>query len=253
MRHKHWTEESTAAFAYRIASDFVEQLERKRESLNWSKRRLARELELSPGRISQVINDPGNLTLELMVKVARALQMKVSILAYEDGDKENYRGPINADVFRSCWEITGKPKGKLELDQVHLAATIDNMFEQYVRVGDKLSPVDNAPIVTLEESKRENHLMAEPTQIIFKYQELAEVLARHANVTTGHWGIFIKFALGATNIGPDNNNLQPAAIVPVVEIGIRQFDEPCNLTVDAAQIKPVKAVKAAPRKRKQVK
>jgi hypothetical protein len=31
MRHKHWTEESTAAFAYRIASDFVEQLEQKRK------------------------------------------------------------------------------------------------------------------------------------------------------------------------------------------------------------------------------
>jgi transcriptional regulator with XRE-family HTH domain len=131
MRYKHWTEESVAAFAYRIASDFVEQLERKRESLNWSKRRLARELKLSPGRISQVINDPGNLTLELMVKVARALQMKVSILAYEDGDKENFRGPINADVFRSCWEKRGKPNGKWELD---MAVTIDNMFEPYARM-----------------------------------------------------------------------------------------------------------------------
>lgn len=79
------------------------------------------------------------------------------------------------------------------------------------------------------------------------------MLVRHANVASGHWGIFIKFALNATNIGPDRNNLQPAAIVPVVEIGIRQFDEPCNLTVDAAQIKPIKAVKATPRKRKQVK
>lgn len=95
--------------------------------------------------------------------------------------------------------------------------------------------------------------MAEPTQILFKYQELAEVLARHANVTAGHWGIYIKFALSASNVGSDKNSLLPAAIVPVVEIGIRQFEEPCNLTVDAAQIKPVKAVKATPRKRKQVK
>jgi transcriptional regulator with XRE-family HTH domain len=152
MKHKHWTEESTAAFAYRIASDFVEQLEQKRKSLNWRKRRLARELGLSPGRVSQLINDPGNLTLELMVKVARALQMKVSVLAYEDGDQENYRGPINAEIFRSCWEIVGKPNGKLDLDQVHLAATIDNMFEQYVRVGDKLLPMSFAPAATQHES-----------------------------------------------------------------------------------------------------
>ncbi len=95
--------------------------------------------------------------------------------------------------------------------------------------------------------------MAEPTQIIFTYRELAEVLARHAKVTSGHWGIFIKFALSATNIGPDKNNLQPAAIVPVVEIGIRQFDEPCNLTADAAQIKPIKAAKVTPRRAKRVK
>ena len=73
---------------------------------------------------------------------------------------------------------------------------------------------------------------------------------RHANIASGHWGVFIKFALGATNIGPDKDHLLPAAVVPVVEIGIRQFEEPCNLTVDAAQIKPVKAVKVIPRKRK---
>jgi hypothetical protein len=95
--------------------------------------------------------------------------------------------------------------------------------------------------------------MAEPTQIVFSYQELAEVLARHAKVTTGHWGVFIKFALSATNIGKDKDNYLPAAIVPIVEIGIRQFDQPCNLTVDVAQIKPVEATKGTPRKKRVVK
>lgn len=152
MLYEHWTEESIGAFAYRIASDFVEQLERKRESLNWSKKRLAHELKLSPGRVSQVINDPGNLTLELMVKVARALQMKVSILAYEDGDKENFRGPINADVFRNCWENAGKPNGEWELDQVRIAATIDNMLEPCTRVSGKLLRIYSAPAATQQES-----------------------------------------------------------------------------------------------------
>jgi len=39
----------------------------------------------------------------------------------------------------------------------------------------------------------------------------------------------------------------------IMQIGIRQFDEPCNLTVDVAQIKPVGAAKTTPRKKRVVK
>ena len=91
--------------------------------------------------------------------------------------------------------------------------------------------------------------MPEPTQIIFKYQELAEVLVRHAGITSGNWGIFIKFGLSANNIGPDKNNLVPAAIVPVAEIGIQQFEEPCNLSVDASRVNPQKSVKGIRKKK----
>lgn len=152
MQHKHWTAESTVAFAYRIASDFVEQLERKREDLKWSRSRLAKELNVTPGRISQVINDPGNLSIELMIKLARALQMKVSILAYEDGDNENLRGPINADVFRSCWENAGKPNDKWAMDRIQMAETINSMFQGYVEISDKRLPMNPATIVIQEQS-----------------------------------------------------------------------------------------------------
>lgn len=76
------------------------------------------------------------------------------------------------------------------------------------------------------------------------------MLVRHANITSGHWGIYIRFALGATNIGPDKNNLMPAAIVPVAEIGISQFAEPSNLTVDASQVNPQRS--KVTRKRRKV-
>lgn len=95
--------------------------------------------------------------------------------------------------------------------------------------------------------------MPEPTNIAFTHREVAELLARHANITSGHWGISIKFGLAASNIGPDKENMCPAAIVPVIEIAIRQYDEPSNLTIDAAQIKPLKVIKAASKKTKQVK
>jgi len=144
MKHKHWTEESADAFVYRIASDFVEQLEQKRKTLKWTRKRLAHEVHLSTGRVSQVINNPGNLTLELIVKFARALQMKVSVLAYEDKDPENVNGPINAEVFRVCWENARKPTAKWQIDDIRMAATIDNMFKEYVPV---FSPIAHATSV----------------------------------------------------------------------------------------------------------
>ena len=65
------------------------------------------------------------------------------------------------------------------------------------------------------------------------------MLIKKQNIHEGLWGILIEFGLGAGNIkqGIDEDIL-PAAIVPVLRIGIRRFDSPNNLTVDAAQINP---------------
>ena len=54
----------------------------------------------------------------------------------------------------------------------------------------------------------------------------------------GHWGIFVRFGLGAGNVPNvnDNNKLLPAAIVPILELGIQKFSEPNDLTVDASRI-----------------
>jgi len=64
---------------------------------------------LSKGRISQVLNNPGNMTIGNIVKFARAVGLKVSILAYDDNDSGNEKGPINSEIFRICWENAGKP------------------------------------------------------------------------------------------------------------------------------------------------
>jgi len=107
----HWTERSTEDFLYSIASDFIEQLQAKMKlGSGWNQSRLAKAAKLSKSRISQVFNDPGNLELGTVVKLARALNMKVSVIAYEDtDDPKNERGPINADIFRMCWEKANKP------------------------------------------------------------------------------------------------------------------------------------------------
>ncbi len=105
----HWTERSIEDYHFRIAADFISQLEEKMADGGISQLELATLTGLSRGRVSQVINNPGNITVKIIVKFARALGLKVSLLAYDDGDPGNTRGPINSDIFRICWENSGKP------------------------------------------------------------------------------------------------------------------------------------------------
>ncbi len=107
----HWTERSLEDFLYSIASDFVEQLQSKMKALdNMTRAKLAKAAGVSKGRVSQIFNDPGNISLDTVVRLARALGLKVSVVAYEDtDDPHNERGPVNADVFRRCWETKGRP------------------------------------------------------------------------------------------------------------------------------------------------
>lgn len=116
----HWTERSTEDFLYSIASDFVEQLQSKMKALdNMTRAKLAKAAGISKGRISQIFNDPCNISLETIIKLARALGLKVSLMAYEDaGDPNNERGPVNADVFRILWEKAGRPFDMWDIQQL---------------------------------------------------------------------------------------------------------------------------------------
>lgn len=90
--------------------------------------------------------------------------------------------------------------------------------------------------------------MAETKMFTFSYKELAEILVKQQDIHSGLWGVYIRFGIGAANIGdPENGVLVPSAIVPVREIGLQRFDEASNLTVDAAQVNPKgrKATRAA--------
>ena len=106
----HWTARSVKDYLFRIAADFIAQLENKMESLNISQDELAQKIGVTKGRVSQLINHPGNISLAKMIEYAKALGMKVSIVAYEDNDPENKKGPIDSEIFRICWEKAGKPR-----------------------------------------------------------------------------------------------------------------------------------------------
>jgi len=108
-QNRHWTAESNDAFLHKISFDFISQVEKKLEASSFTQAELARRLGVSEGAVSHILNNPQNLTLKTIVTYARALSIKVSIVAYDDGDPHNERGPINSEVFSTCWERAGRP------------------------------------------------------------------------------------------------------------------------------------------------
>ena len=107
--NRHWTNENSKDFMFAVAMDFLTELDRVMDEQGISQRDLAKRLGISEGRVSQVVNNPGNLTLRSVVEWARALEMKVALVAYDDGDRNNDRGPVFSGVFHECWKALGKP------------------------------------------------------------------------------------------------------------------------------------------------
>lgn len=105
----HWTSRSTEDFVYRISSDFVFQIENRMDEEPLNQSNLAKRLGVSESRVSQVLHNPGNITLKKMVEYAAALGMKVAIVAYDDGDPLNENGPINSQIFTASWKRLGRP------------------------------------------------------------------------------------------------------------------------------------------------
>ena len=156
----HWTARSIEDFLFRIAMDFIVQLEDKMESLSLSQNDLAKKLGVTKGNISQMFNNPGNLGLNKIIKYSKALNMKVAIVAYDDDDPENKKGPINSEIFKICWEKSDKPREFWAFQE-----TKKNMKAQYttlpmtlaanpaIRVADVISkreqePSQGVPIVS---------------------------------------------------------------------------------------------------------
>jgi len=90
--------------------------------------------------------------------------------------------------------------------------------------------------------------MAETKVIGFAMPEIAEILVKKQDIHEGYWGIFVKFGIGAANVPQKASadatpseipSILPAAIVPILELGIQRFDSPNSLTVDAAKINPI--------------
>jgi transcriptional regulator with XRE-family HTH domain len=122
----HWTSANDESFINRITFDFIAQLEHQLEVSGTKQSELASHLNVSDGAVSQVLNfNRMNLNLKTMVRYARALGLKVAIVAYDDSDPGNKRGPVGAEIFARCWERAGKPRNLLSLDKNLQTAVTD--------------------------------------------------------------------------------------------------------------------------------
>jgi len=92
--------------------------------------------------------------------------------------------------------------------------------------------------------------MAEAQQIVFNYTELVELMLEKQGITEGLWAFYAKFGLAAANVGPGPESLQPAAIIPLLEVGIQRADQATSLTVDAARLAKKEATRGASKVRK---
>ena len=82
MSKKHWTESNTEDFQFSIAFNFVEQIMDTLRARDINQSEFADTLGLSKGRVSQIINNPGNLTLQSIVRWSRALGQKVGVVLF---------------------------------------------------------------------------------------------------------------------------------------------------------------------------
>jgi hypothetical protein len=117
----NWGNRGNDDFLYQIAFDFVAQIQDIMDAEGVGRAELAALVDLSKGRVSQVLNDPGNLTLKSVVQFTRALKRKVAIVAYDDRDPSNANGPIPPEVFVTTWTLAGRPTDMFSVNA--LAAT----------------------------------------------------------------------------------------------------------------------------------
>ena len=72
--------------------------------------------------------------------------------------------------------------------------------------------------------------MPETSQYIFSFKEIVTALIKAQGVHEGIWGLFVNFGLNASNVGPSESELRPAAMIPILALGLQKYDKESNLS-----------------------
>lgn len=82
------------------------------------------------------------------------------------------------------------------------------------------------------------------------HKEMVEVLIKHLNLHDGIWQLNLEFGIAATNVQTGEDQVFPAALVPVNRIGLAQVEKESPIALNATVVNPEKSPepKAKPRK-----
>jgi len=104
----HWTADSKD-FAGAVLIDFMLNVENTLEKRGWSLNDLAQRMGVQEKYLKQFVRNPAILPFNMAVKMARALNLKITLFMYDDEDINNSHGPIFSDLFVQCWEAQNRP------------------------------------------------------------------------------------------------------------------------------------------------
>ena len=80
--------------------------------------------------------------------------------------------------------------------------------------------------------------MPETQNITLTHKEVVEALIKHQGLHEGIWQLYIEFGIAAANVPTGEDQILPAAIVPVKTIGLYKTEQESPLSVDAAKVNP---------------
>jgi hypothetical protein len=80
--------------------------------------------------------------------------------------------------------------------------------------------------------------MPETNQIGFSFKEVVTALIKAHDIHEGIWGLWVNFGIAASNAGPNENELKPTAMIPILQMGLQRFDKENSLSVDASKVNP---------------
>ena len=84
--------------------------------------------------------------------------------------------------------------------------------------------------------------MDETKTIKLTHKEITLALIKHQNIHEGIWQLYVEFGISAGNIPMSDESqelrLCPAAIVPIMKIGLIMVDKESPLALDASKVNP---------------
>lgn len=80
--------------------------------------------------------------------------------------------------------------------------------------------------------------MGEPTEFLFDYKEVAELLVKKQDLHEGIWELRFHFGLNAGCVGPSDDHLTPTAFVGIVKVSLALAEKETNMSVNAAKVNP---------------